>query len=201
MESKPRVSVTENPENPIRVTAVDPILGRSVEIEADLLVLATGVVPQLPPDLADAFGAETDADGFFKEAESKWRPVDSLREGVFACGLALSPRGISESIATAGAAAERSLTILSREKLSTGKVVARVHHSLCSLCERCIETCPYEARRLDLDQGKVLVNPAMCQGCGDCATVCPNGASVVSGFSQQQMFGVIDAALEARGRE
>jgi len=196
VENKPRVAVTENRRVPVRVTAVDPILGMPVEIEADMLVLATGIVPQLPPELANAFGAERDSDGFFKEAESKWRPVDSLKEGVFACGLALSPRSISESIATAGAASQRSLRILSHEKLQTGKVVAKVRHSLCSLCERCIETCPYNARSMDHDQGKVWVNPAMCQGCGDCATVCPNSASMVSGFSEQQMFGVIEAALE-----
>jgi len=41
----------------------------------------------------------------------------------------------------------------------------------------------------------VLVNPIMCQGCGSCATVCPNGASVLEGFQKQQMLDIIDAAL------
>ena len=159
------------------------------------MVLATGVVPNLPEDLAEAFGAEVDQDGFFQEAESKWRPVDSLKEGVFACGLAHSPRSIAESIATADAAAQRALRILSRESLPAGKVVARVRHSLCSLCERCIDACEYEARTLDLDLEKVLVNPVMCQGCGSCAAICPNGASVVEGFHKQQMLDIIDAAL------
>jgi heterodisulfide reductase subunit A len=42
----------------------------------------------------------------------------------------------------------------------------------------------------------VLVNAAMCQGCGDCATVCPNSASVLLSFSDPQMLDVIDAALD-----
>ncbi|MGE5255276.1 MAG: 4Fe-4S binding protein, partial [Hyphomicrobiales bacterium] len=141
-------------------------------------------------------GAETDADGFFAEAESKWRPVDGLKEGVFACGLAVSPRSIPESIATAGAAAQRCLRILSRERLLGAKVVAAIRHSLCSLCERCIAACPYHARSLGPDMDQVLVNAAMCQGCGDCATVCPNSAAVLQGFSDPQMLDVIDAALE-----
>ena len=161
-----------------------------------MLVLATGVVPELPAELASAFGADTDVDGFFKEAESKWRPVDGLKEGVFACGLALSPRSIPEAIATAGAAAQRSLRILSHDRLPAGKVVATVHHSLCSLCERCIDACPYTARSLDPADGKVVVNPVMCQGCGECATICPNNAAVVLGFTGQQMFDIIDSALE-----
>ncbi len=141
------------------------------------------------------FGATLDQDGFFQEAESKWRPVDSLKEGVFACGLAHSPRNIPEAIATAEAAAARALRILSRERLRSGKVVATVRHSLCSLCERCIDACPYGARTLDLDHENVLVNPAMCQGCGSCAAVCPNSASVLEGFQEQQMFETIDAAI------
>jgi heterodisulfide reductase subunit A len=180
----------------VRVTAVDPILGRPIEIQADLVVLATGVVPEVPGGLAAAFGAETDADGFFAEAESKWRPVDGLKEGVFACGLAVSPRSIPESIATAGAAAQRCLRILSRERLLGAKVVAAVRHSLCSLCERCIAACPYHARSLGPDMDQVLVNAAMCQGCGDCATVCPNSAAVLQGFSDPQMLDVIDVALD-----
>jgi ferredoxin len=87
------------------------------------------------------------------------------------------------------------LRILSRQRLLAGKVVATVRHSLCSLCERCIEACPYGARALDLDHENVLVNPAMCQGCGSCAAVCPNSASVLEGFPEQQMFEVIDAAI------
>ena len=166
-----------------------------VEITADLVILAAGVVPELPAGLAMAFGASCDTDGFFLEAESKWRPVDSIKEGIFACGLAHSPRTIAESVATAQAAAQRAIRILSRNKLPSGKVTAMVRHSICSLCEQCIEACPYGARSFDTENEKILVNPAMCQGCGTCATVCPNKASVIEGFSTRQILEVIDAAL------
>jgi heterodisulfide reductase subunit A len=179
----------------LEVTVLDPIIGQQLQIEADLVVLATGIVPTLPPELVDMFGAALDQDGFFQEAESKWRPVDSLKEGVFACGLGHAPRNISESITTAEAAAQRALRILSRERLPAGKVVAKVRHSLCSLCERCIDACPYEARAIDYDHEKVLINPVMCQGCGSCAAVCPNSASILEGFQEQQMFEMIDAAI------
>jgi heterodisulfide reductase subunit A len=179
----------------LSVTAFDPILGRNIDIETNLVILATGIVPNLTSELATAFGATVDEDGFFQEAESKWRPVDAIKEGLFACGLSHSPRSVSESIATAEAAAERCLRILSRKNLPSGKVVAEVRHSLCSLCERCIDACPYGARTLDLDEEKVNVNPVMCQGCGSCATVCPNSASILTGFSKQQMLHMLDATL------
>jgi heterodisulfide reductase subunit A len=68
---------------------------------------------------------------------------------------------------------------------------------LCSRCQRCIETCPYDARSLSGDLDKVLVNATMCQGCGDCATACPNSAAVLFGHADPQLFDVIDAALSA----
>ena len=192
LENRPEVQTKDGS---IKVRVFEPILGQDIEINADIVALATGVVPTLPADLAETFGASIDADGFFQEAESKWRPVDSLKEGVFACGLAHSPRSIPETIATAEAAAQRSLRILTQKHLPAGKVVAKVRHSLCSLCERCIDACPYGARILDEDLDQISVNPIMCQGCGSCATVCPNGASILEGFQKQQMLEVIDAAL------
>jgi heterodisulfide reductase subunit A len=192
VDKRPRV---QSDKESLEVAVFEPILGRPLQIQADLVVLATGVVPILPQDLSQNYGVSLDQDGFFQEAESKWRPVDSLKEGVFACGLAHSPRNIAESIATAEAAAERALRILARDRLQSGKVVATVHHSLCSLCERCIDACPYGARSLDFDRENILVNPVMCQGCGSCAAICPNSASVLQGFQEQQMLAVIDAAI------
>ena len=91
------------------------------------------------------------------------------------------------------------LRILARERLPAGKVVASVHHSLCSLCELCIDACPYGARTMDVESEKVRVNPAMCQGCGGCATACPNSAAILQGFTDSQMLGMIDSAIEAAG--
>ena len=193
VSDKPRVKV-ENGRPSIEV--IEPILGREVVIETNLLVLSTGIVPGDQGKLAEIFGVEVDQDGFLQEAEAKWRPVDFIKEGVFTCGLAHSPRSITESIAMAEAAAQRALRILSSEKLTSGETVAEVRHSLCSLCEKCIAACPYGARWRDEDEEKILVDELACQGCGSCAAICPNSASVLRGYQDQQIFSVIDAALE-----
>ncbi len=194
LDAKPEV-VVGAAEASVAVTVTEPILGRPLSIAADLLVLATGVAPGLPPELAAAYGASLDQDGFFAEAESKWRPVDGLREGVFACGLALGPRNVEESIATAAAAAQRALRILEHERLPAAHLTAVVRHSLCARCGRCIDACPYEARRLDEELDRVLVNATMCQGCGACEAVCPNGAAVLNGLRMPQMLAMLDRAL------
>ncbi|MGD8702747.1 MAG: response regulator, partial [Desulfosarcina sp.] len=194
-DRKPVVSIKASDEAPVSVRLDDPILEATVEIAADLLVLATGIQPDLPEPLASAFGIERDRDGFFKEADSKWRPVASLKAGVFGCGIVLSPRSIAESVATAEAAASRALALLASDRLPVARTTAVVRHSLCTLCLRCVDTCPFGARFLDETEQQVLVNPAVCQGCGDCASVCPNSASIVEGFSHRGMLGAIDGAL------
>ncbi len=198
VDNKPEVVVPDDEQTDkkiIQVHGYDLISGQKIRIDADLVVLSTGILPTLDKDLVEYFGASIDQYGFFMEAETKWRPVDSIKEGIFACGLAHSPRSIEETIATAEAAAQKSLRILSQEYLPSGKIVATVRHSLCSLCERCIDACPYGARRLDHDLEKIVINPLMCQGCGSCAAVCLNSASIVEGFMEGQMFEIIDAAL------
>jgi heterodisulfide reductase subunit A len=191
--SKPEVTVENG--RPV-LAAADPILGRQLVVKPDVLVLSTGIAPDGQEELAEIFGVETDGDGFFQEAESKWRPVDFLKEGVFMCGIAHSPRSITESIATAEAAAQRALRILASERLAAAGTVAEVRHSLCSLCECCLSACPYGARWRDEEEDKIVVEELMCQGCGSCAAVCPNSASILRGYRDQQVFSVIDAALE-----
>jgi heterodisulfide reductase subunit A len=191
-DDKPAVEIADNC---ISITAHEPILGQKVTIQADLLVLASGITPDLPAALADMYGATVDGDGFFSEADAKWRPVDALKEGVFACGLALAPGNIPESIASAKAAAGRALRILNHKTLPSGRTTAKVRAALCSACGQCVEICPYGARHLDEEAGTAVVNPVMCQGCGACATICPNGAAIVEGFTLGSMMAVIDAVV------
>ena len=190
---KPQVTVDQG--RPL-VRAVDPILGREVMVRPDVLVLSTGIEPGDQQRLAEIFGVGTDRDGFFQEAESKWRPVDFLKEGVFMCGIAHSPRSVPESVAMAEAAAQRALRILGSEELVAGSTVADVRPGLCALCELCISACPYGARWRDEEEERIVVDELMCQGCGSCAAVCPNSASVLRGYRDQQVFSVIDAALD-----
>lgn len=173
----------------------EPILNRTMEIRSDLVVLATGILPSAIQSLAALFDAGVDDYNFFKEADSKWRPVDAVNGGVFACGLALGPRDAKESMASARAAAMGAVRLISSKPAGVSLVTAGIKHSLCTLCERCIDSCVYGARILDPDAGKIRIDPVACQGCGSCAVVCTNSASFVNNYLDQQMLEIIDAVI------
>jgi len=177
------------------VEMAEPVLGGKLVLEPDLVVLSPAIIPPDNTPLARILGVDLNEDGFFQEAEVKFRPVDFLIEGIFVCGLAHSPRGIEESIAHAQAAAQRAVSLLAREQLVSGKVVSEIIQRQCSKCELCVKVCPYDARVKDEESEEVIVREALCQGCGACVVSCPSGAAKLRGFKDRQVFSLIDAAF------
>jgi heterodisulfide reductase subunit A len=169
--------------------------GEEVVITPDLVVLSTGIVAN--PDartLSPMLKVPLTSDGFFLEAHVKLRPVDFATDGIFTAGLAHYPKTISESLASAFAAAARAESILSKDSVVTEGVVAWVDEEICSGCRMCIELCSYEAIDFDEEKGTARVNPSLCKGCGACAAVCTSGANRLLGYKPEQIFAQIDAA-------
>jgi len=99
------------------VLAEDTMLGQPVEVEADLVVLATAAVPRLDaPKMAAKLGLELSPDGFFQEAHPKFRPADTLVEGVYLAGCGQGPKDIPDTVAHAKAAAASALGVLARRE-------------------------------------------------------------------------------------
>ncbi len=192
LEKKPEV---KSEGGKLKIQAVEPALRGTVTVEPDWLVLSAPIVPRDQSRLVEITGVETTEDGFFKEAEVKFRPVDFVKDGMFVCGLGHSPRSISESIVQAQAAGERAAALLSRPQLSSGRVVSEVRERWCAGCEMCIKVCPYDARYKDEKRGIVLVREALCQGCGACVVACPSGAARLRGFSDTQVISMTEVAI------
>ena len=101
------------------VRAEDTLLRKSVEVEADVVVLATAVVPRSDAaGVATLLGVERSPDGFFQEAHPKLRPVESTRPGILIAGCDQGPKDIPDTVAQAKAAASSALVALSRATAS-----------------------------------------------------------------------------------
>jgi heterodisulfide reductase subunit A2 len=193
-ETKPAVEASGDG---LKLVVRDPTVNASLTIDADLLVLAAAVDPASSnKEIGQLFKVTVNANGYFVEAHMKLRPVDFTTEGVFLAGLAHYPKPLDESIAQATAAAQRASIILSQEKLTFPGVISRVDPDKCAVCLTCVRLCPYGAPFIN-ESHKAEIMPALCQGCGICASVCPGHAIELQHFKDAQVFQEIDALLKA----
>ena len=127
-QDKPQVkAVKEGGKEILRVTVTDYILGKKLEIDADLLALAAAVIPSAgTKEIAGLFKVTLSPDGFFKEAHVKLRPVEFATDGVYLCGMAHYPKLMSETINQAYGAAGRVLTLLSHDIVTASGSVCEV---------------------------------------------------------------------------
>ena len=194
-----RVSRVYQRGDKLMVEGADTLAGTPVEVEADLVVLATAVVPQPDaPQLARMLGIPFDQYGLFTEAHPKLRPVESVTGGIFLAGACQGPKDIPEVVATAGAAAVKVCGVLAHDELALDPTIAEVDPARCSGCLTCVGVCPLGAiREVTVDSRRVArVTESLCMGCGTCAAACRAEAIVAKGFSDAQIYSQIWAALE-----
>jgi heterodisulfide reductase subunit A len=105
--------------DPLVVEGADTLLGVQVEVEADLVVLATGVEASVgASDLAEKLRISYDQYGFYMESHPKLRPVETNTAGVYLAGACQGPKDIPSSVAQRSAAGS-----------NTGSFFARHHRN------------------------------------------------------------------------
>ncbi len=192
LENKPEVQVNGDK---LTVTVIDHVLGQPLILSADLLTLASAIIPNPAKELVDAYKISLNSEGFLLEAHMKLRPVDFATEGIYLCGLAHYPKPIDESIAQAQAAAGRALTLLSKDSVQVGGVVAVVNPELCAVCLTCVRSCPFNVPVIG-ESGAAEIDVSKCQGCGVCVSECPGKAIALQHFTDKQVMAKVDALME-----
>lgn len=178
------------------VKAEDTILGEPVEIEADLVVLGTGIVPRNETeDIRKILKLSKSQDGFLLEAHPKLRPVDTALDGVFLAGCCQGPKDIPDTVAQAKGAASSAMSMLTRGYVTIEPVVATIDENTCSGCGICEAACEYGALTLDSINKIMIVNEVLCKGCSACASACPSNAIILKHYTPKQLLSQIEAIL------
>jgi len=179
------VAVTKNGSGLV-VEADNTLLGEKVKVKADLVVLATGMVPVTKDDpvinLAYRQGPGfRDNDLYEDYADSNFIcfPYETQRTGIYAAGGIRRALTVEESVEDAAGAALKAIQCL--ESVNRGVAVHPRSGDMtfpdfffqrCTQCKRCTEECPFGA--LDDDEkGTPKPNPARCRRCGTCMGACP----------------------------
>jgi len=170
---------------------------RELEVEADLVVLVTGMVPRKDNSIAGLLKVPKGRDNFFNEIHMKLRPVETVIDGITIAGASQGPKNIMESMNSALSAATKSFSLVNSGELALEPTVAKIDKEACEWCGKCDEACPYSAFTKVEYNGKLIaeVNETICKGCGMCLPVCPVNAIDLTGFTDDEVESMIDALV------
>jgi quinone-modifying oxidoreductase subunit QmoB len=178
------VTVTEGDRLLIRAT--DTLLGNNVAFEADLVVLATGLVPRTADEPVLNLNYRQgpglpDLELFHGFADSNFIcfPYETRRTAVYAAGCVHQPMTMAMAAEDGVGAAAKAIQAL--EHVAAGMSVhprawdetfPDPFMQRCTSCKRCTEECPFGAIEED-EKGTPFFKINRCRRCGTCMGACP----------------------------
>lgn len=173
---------------------------REISVQADLVVLVTGMVPRADNSVAQLFKLPRGRDNFFNEIHMKLRPVETVIDGITICGACQGPKNITESVNSALSAATKSFSYVSKGEIELEPIIAKVDNELCTWCGECQNACPFDVVRMEMSEGReiAVINNSVCKGCGMCLPVCPVNAIDLVAYSDSEIENMIDALAETQ---
>jgi len=183
------------------VRGADTLSRGQVEVEADMVVLATALVARSDSiKVAQMLGIPYDQNRFFTEMHPKLAPMENVTAGIYLTGACQAPKDIPDSVASASGASVKVCALFANEELIADPMTAQINPNLCSLCKTCVDVCPFsavieeEVKRPDgRVQKQMRVIDGVCHGCGACAASCRPGAITLMGYTDQQIFSEIES--------
>jgi heterodisulfide reductase subunit A2 len=172
---------------------------KEMEIDADLVVLVTGMVSRNDSlQVAEKFKIPVGSDKFFNEIHPKLKPVETVIKGVYIGGSCQGPKNVTESVQSALSGAAKISALLKGGTILLDPIVARVDAEVCTWCGKCAEVCEYNALKEVEAESKHIaaVNKATCTGCGICAPVCPVNAIEIAQYTDSEIEGMIDGFMQ-----
>jgi len=187
---------SKSEEDKLIVQVEDTLLGRQRRIAVDMVILSPALEPRADSrEVGKVFGLACDASGFFTELHPKLAPVSTMNDGIYVAGTCQGPKDIPETVAQAGAAAARVLSVIARGKVELEPFKAFIEKGSCSGCRICNGICPYNAISFIESEMVSEINAALCKGCGTCVAACPSQTITAGHFTSDQIMAEIEGIL------
>ncbi|MBI5533809.1 MAG: hydrogenase iron-sulfur subunit [Deltaproteobacteria bacterium] len=186
----------------VRVELHDAQSGEQRQLEVDLVVLATGMVPSAKDtsvlNLTYRLGKELPTrDSGFASSHFICFPYETQRTGIYAAGAVHRPMLTADAMADGAGAAHKAIQCV--EMTARGEAVHPRAGDLtypefslqrCTQCKRCTEECPFGT--LDEDEkGTPKPNPERCRRCGVCLGACPERIVSFANYSVDMVGSMI----------
>jgi len=201
------IEVSEGENGKVKVLVDETLLGEKLEIEVDVVVLATGMVPVTAEEpvlnLEYRQGpALPELELFYGYADSNFIcfPYETRRTGIYAAGAVHQPMTIQQAIEDARGAALKAIQCL--VAIEEGRAVhprtwdyayPEFDLKMCTQCKRCTEECPFGALNED-EKGFPIQFVTRCRRCGTCFGACPQRIISFKDYSVDMIGNMVKAA-------
>jgi quinone-modifying oxidoreductase, subunit QmoB len=199
-----KLTIGEGSELKLSVEGMDELLGAPIVMEADLVVLATGMQPAVLDDpilnLEYRQGpALPELKYGFPDSHFVCFPYETRRTGIYTAGCVRQPMVAGRASSDGTGAAMKA--IQSVELISEGMAVHPRAGDMtypdlaiqrCTQCKRCTEECPFGMYNED-EKGTPLPHPTRCRRCGICMGSCPERIISFANYS----VGMIGSMVKA----
>ncbi len=204
--------VIEDEEKNIVLEVENTLLGGTIRIKADMLILAIGMVPAILDseglNLEYLQGKELPTTKYgFADSHFICFPYETRRTGIYSAGCVRQPMDLAASANDGTAAALKAIQCI--ENSSAG---AAVHPRVgdlsypsffmqkCTSCGRCSQECPFGAIEVDA-KGHPVLDTNRCRRCGICMGACPVQIISFDDYSVDMLSSMIKAVEMPEGDE
>ena len=194
----------ENDDSSLTIEVDNSLLGDRIRIQADLVVLATGMTPACLEDgglnLAYLQGSELPTTPYgYADSNYICFPYETRRTGIYSAGCVRKPMDLAASEKDGAAAALKAIQSIESSAAGTA-VHPRVGDlsypsfftQKCTSCGRCTQECPFGALELD-EKKRPLLDPNRCRRCGICMGACPVQIISFDDYSVDMLSSMINA--------
>ncbi len=204
MMTKADVTAIQDAGSHVSVSCENTLLGLDFDLDVDMVVLPTGLVPTTAKDAVMQFAYRQGPDfpdlelfDGFTDSNYICFPYETRRTGVYAAGCVRQPMTMDACEEDAYGAvlkaiqcvesADHGVAVHPRSGDTSYPVFNFVR---CTQCKRCTEECPFGA--LDDDEkGTPKPNPARCRRCGTCFGACPERVISFANYNIDQIGSMI----------
>jgi quinone-modifying oxidoreductase subunit QmoB len=198
-------AVTQDEQENVVVELEGTAIGGAVQIKADLVVLATGMVPVAVEsdglNLEYLQGKGLPATRFgFAESNFLCFPYETRRTGIYSAGCVKKAMDMAGSAVDATGAALKAI-----QSIVLSSAGAAVHPRVndlsfpsiflqkCTVCGRCSQECPFGAIELTPGKNTPIVITNRCRRCGTCMGACPVQVISFDDYTVDMVAGMIKA--------
>ena len=191
--------ITEGDKN-LKVHVKDTLIGESISLSVDMIVLATGMVPNGTEDLNLNYRLGKGLPELkynFSDSHFICFPYETRRTGIYAAGSLRAPMDIASSKSDASGAMLKAIQTIEATKRgeavhprSGDKSYPELYLDRCTDCKRCTEECPFGAYD-ETEKGTPLPNPNRCRRCGICLGSCPERVISFADYSINSVSAII----------